>query len=105
VNLREDLTKRSCFIILRQEAGAGLQGVYDVADRVEESAALKTVAGALRARLQDRDPAAQAYALAAMRAAKWASMANPPLVTSAPPNSSSVARGVAVSGREQTGLG
>jgi len=27
VNLREDLTKRSCFIILRQEAGAGLQGV------------------------------------------------------------------------------
>lgn len=72
VDLREDRSKRCCFIVIRDEAGAGLQGVYDVGDRVEESSALGRVKRDLLSQLKARLPALKDYAEEAFRQARRA---------------------------------
>jgi len=70
VDLREDLTQRLFFLVIVDEAGAGLQGVYDVAEVVPEGSALRQVRTALRRELRKHDRGLENYAWQACLAAR-----------------------------------
>lgn len=70
VDLREDLGRRSFFLVIRDEAGAGLQGVYDVADVLVERQVLHRLRTVLRNRLRSQDRALEGAAWKACLAAR-----------------------------------
>lgn len=70
VDFREDLSLRTWFLVITSEAGAGLQGVYDVAEVVEEQPCLQKVRTVLRRELRAISPDLEAYAWSACREAR-----------------------------------
>ncbi|PIU92419.1 MAG: hypothetical protein COS65_18005, partial [Armatimonadetes bacterium CG06_land_8_20_14_3_00_66_21] len=67
VDLREDLSRRTCFLVLPEEAGAGLQGVFDVAHRIDERDSLLRVRAALQRELREQSRELEAYTREACR--------------------------------------
>jgi len=70
VDLREDLARRSFFLIIRDEAGAGLQGVYDVAEVLQEPEVFHRLRTALRNDLRGVDRKLEAAAWKACQVAR-----------------------------------